>query len=144
MKKSITKKQIIKALETELHLERGKFFAPVMVYRSDKGYGSSRRIFKKDCPVCAVGSVLRAMSYETWAKRNKLDLTALGEYVTVEDYIGLHHKKLIKEKNYLGALSCYFEDHDGNRKKTIKFVRKYFPAVLTITVSKGSLPYERS
>ena len=129
MKKSITKVQIMKALKDEPLLEHRGWF-------KESGPGIS----EKDCAVCAVGCVLRAMSFETWARKTGLILNGLGwravkssAHVTHDDYfyIGIH----LKNRNYLAALSAYFES-DHSRKECIAFVKKNFPKKLTLEITK--------
>lgn len=127
MTKIITKKLIIKALQTE-KLRHGDFF------RSDK----------PNCTVCAVGAVLRHVSFESWV-RNKLGrsvcASAIGDIATQNCAI-LHSSMdvhtLVQNKNYLGALSCYFED--GHTKRAcIAFVKKYFPKSFKCTIKEENL-----
>ena len=129
----IEKKTVIKALKTE-PLEYGFFF---------DFHNSDISIDEKDCPVCAVGAVIRK---SLGRKINKymsercggddFNLSTYCEELTNYAYVHIDPKKLLKQKNYLGALSCYFEsfsgDNEGNvtpevEKKLIDFVRKNFP-----------------
>lgn len=124
MTKTIRRKDVIVALNTE-NLKSGSFF------RGEKG-----------CQVCAVGAVLRKVSFETWARKNKLRLHSVGEEATLGEYLSSNPKYLIKEGNYMGALSCYFEQaSDGCRysdtvvlRRTIAFVKKYFPVRFELTL----------
>jgi len=123
MKKSITKANVIKALKKE-KLKCGWFFNSNVTINN-----------VVDCSVCAVGAVLRHMSFEKWAIEQCLNTNGLG-YAAVENkYISEDINQLLKEKNYLGALSNYFEDYHGDRAKTIAFVKKHFPNKLTITIT---------
>jgi len=121
MRKSITKTNVIKALNKE-DLVRGNFF--------------QRESTK--CAVCAVGAVLRHMSFEKWAIKLINRQGNIGDVATKNVYVNGSIRYLIKEKNYLGALSCYFEQ--GHTKKTcIKFVKRYFPKKLTIEIRKEDI-----
>ena len=134
----IEKKIVIKALENE-PLSFGHFF--------------NNPNNEKNCEVCAVGAVIR----KTLGKNiNKFDVSHLKEYcifVTRNMFLGQNVKCLLKEKNYLGALSCYFEAHDSDgynlpavvdsvlRKKLVSFVKKNFPTrfkVLDIKNTRSS------
>jgi len=122
MKKSITKTEVIKALQKE-PLQRGSYF-----------YGDKKSV----CKVCAVGAVLRAMSFEKWARKVNTEPGLLGNIATNYAAKGYNPKDLLDYKNYLGALSCYFEA--GNSKaECITFVKKYFPSKLTLTIDKDDL-----
>lgn len=127
MKKSITKQGIINALKNEPRLKVGRWF-----------HDNNDYTYKKDCAVCAVGCVLRAMSFEKWAQEKGLDLITLGnrgvhyEPTGGDSYFQL--TKYLSDKNYLAALSCFFE-RGKTRKQCIAFVKKHFPRKLTITIA---------
>jgi len=121
MIKSITKVDVIKALQKE-PLKRGLFF------RSDK----------KNCMVCVVGAVLRYMSFEKWARTKCKTLLGLGSAATYNRNIGIDPMYLVESENYLGALSCYFED-GHTIKQCIAFVKKYFPNKLTIKITEEDI-----
>lgn len=122
MIKIIKKNVVIEALKKE-KLTTGMFFS---------SYYMSK--VPKDCKVCAVGAVLRHVSFETWARKNSYSLNALGQAATQEEYTGDNIECLIRDKNYLGALSNYFEN--GNSKnKCIKFVKKYFPKQFKLEIN---------
>ena len=72
MKKSITKSDIIKAITNEPVLRRGYWFAS----------GG-----KKDCSVCVVGSVIRAISFEKWGRKNKIGLNHLVDTLINTSFI---------------------------------------------------------
>jgi len=125
--KSITKAKIIEALKTE------------KLVRSDWFHQDSVDI-KGKCDVCAVGAVLRKMSFEKWALRNGFSPRAVADQVTGDivadrDEIGAY----LAEGDYLSALSCYFEDVSENPKNLVKFVEKNFPDKLRINVDPRSL-----
>ncbi len=124
MIKTITKKQVIKALKTE-PLTKGSYFHSQII----KGY---------KCDVCAVGAVLRHMSFEKWALENRLSTNALGTIATKGLSIGSNHKNLIKNGNYFGALSCYFEA-GHSKSKCIQYVEKNFPLKLTLEINETDL-----
>ena len=136
MTKTITKKQIIEALQTEPILKRGFWFEPDF-------YGH-----KIKCSVCAVGCILRAMSFETWARENGYLLNELGSVVTKHvncGDIGLWKRRkseYLETNNYLAALSVHFESGYG-RKQCIKFVEQNFPDRLSITVQTSNMIQRR-
>lgn len=140
MKKSITKANCIKALKKE-KLKRESFFHCTYV---DSG---GEVAYLPTCTVCAVGAILRHMSFEKWARERNISLPSIG-YAAVGylcspgDYHGINTAEetrgLIKEKEYLAALSVYFES-GKSKKQCIEFVRKNFPAILTVEIKKGEL-----
>lgn len=123
MIKTITRALVIKALKTET-LRRGNWFAGEQ---------------KKDCSVCAVGAVLRHCSFETWARKKSFGLNSLG-WEAVKDADRVNGSQiedteiLLEDKNYLAALSNYFEL--GNSKnKCIAFVEENFPKSFKLTIT---------
>lgn len=126
MKKSISKFEVIKALVNEPKLRRGYWFKP-----SEK----DGNIIRKNCAVCAVGSILRAISFEKWGRKRNINLNDLGSCIIDTTNVSGDSFDNIPEhlenKNYLAALSCYFES-GKSRLKCVEFVIKEFPAVLTI------------
>lgn len=123
MTKTITRALVIKALKTET-LRRRTWFADNQ---------------KPGCRVCAVGAVLRHCSFETWARKLNLDLNDLGQpAVKNEDCFGGSQtvvKILLKKKNYLGALSEYFESKH-TKKQCIAFVKENFPKSFRLTINR--------
>lgn len=127
-----TKAQIIKALKTEPVLKRGAFFEP----RIDLIRDNER------CAVCAVGAVLRALSFEKFAKKYSNDhglppsrlLHDMGSGLCDANYTSSDPEFLVEEKNYFGALSSYFE-MGATRRRCIAFVKKHFPAKIRISAS---------
>ena len=135
MTKEITKQQVLKALRNE-PLEGGQFFA------NDK----------PNCNVCAVGAVLREVSFETWFKKMDIrftvsrvvgDMVWLGGFSHIGDW-----RQALKDKQYLSALSIKFEklltSADGygtqnvtprRRQIMIDFVERYFPTSFTVTLT---------
>lgn len=101
----------------------------------------------KTCRVCAVGAVLRHVSFETWAIKHDRALQSLGRVAAGFQYIGFSPNNLIAEGNYLGALSCYFEGMmqkrflvtDKIRKRLVKFVEKNFPESFYLTIYESDL-----
>ena len=124
MIKSITKAQVIIALKKE-PLTRGSFF------------GGIKRT-KKKCEVCAVGAILRYISFETWAHDIGYNINRVAYALTNQIATCQDPKGLIKEKNYLGALSCYFEDNH-TKKQCIAFVKKHFPKKLTLEIKEDEI-----
>lgn len=128
--KSITKEKIIEALREEPLLRRGFWFG-------------IKTKSAKSCSVCAVGSILRKMSFEKWAAENNISGPELGDSVVnlweLEGSVGSKARKVdiedhIQNENYLAALSGYFEN-GHTRKQCIEFVKKHFPKRLTVTVN---------
>lgn len=126
MKKTITRKQVLKAIANE-PLSAGSF----IVNDNSKTY--------KQCSVCAVGAVLRSTLLEIDNPRD-LDffanrLTRTIRYGITETYID-YIDEILTTKNYLQALSIKFE-WLCTQYKTMKTVRKH----LAIWVKKN-LPKE--
>ena len=128
----IEKKTVIKALQTE-NLSYGWFF------NSKKSKNA-----EKDCPVCAVGAIIRkSLGRKIGKYTNKAEFGfELNDYcaeLTDHLYTDINPEILLKEKNYLGALSSYFESFGpvlglGDikvtpvvRKRLIEFAKKNFP-----------------
>lgn len=126
MTKIIKRSVVIKALKTE-NLVRGWFF---------KSSENKAEVYPKDCKVCAVGAILRHVSFETWARKNNVDLGDLGVDATNGQYAEDNYKELLEYKNYLGALSNYFE-LGRTRKQCIDFVKRYFPKSFKLTIRKN-------
>ncbi len=129
--KWIKKEDVISALKTE-KLERGNWFT------SDE----------PGCKVCAVGAVLRKTSFEKWAHKINFPLSQLGwASVTGKNLIRprcngtfeFETKEHLANKNYLAALSNYFEsdnyfESNKNKRQCIAFVKKNFPARFKLTI----------
>jgi len=132
MVKIITKKQIIKALQKEPTLKRGWWFGP------------DPRKPKAKCSVCAVGCILRTMSFETWARENSYSPNQLGTIATKHvscGSIGSWEKRELKylsTHNYLAALSVHFES-GHKRNQCIKFVERNFPDRLAVTIQASDM-----
>ena len=166
MKFKFTKKDIVKALKTE-PLYFNSFFSVV---------GSKEEL--KKCNVCAVGAVMRSNNaLMNWAGQR---LSYMGGHITRDEcvsnpiqclsftenmcYLKDLLNDLLLDKNYMGALSVYFESlawdspyllrnwyanhaitnnprkgrmtarSKKNRAKVIKFVQKHFPKTITVTL----------
>lgn len=139
----ITKKQVITALENE-PLRPGQF-----IRYDKKPIG--------DCQVCAVGAVMRTVLNNNIEHRD--EFSSLCENVTDFQYVGEDTDELLQNKNYMGALSNYFEemmfdnddgknewdddeDDDGapivesrHRKELIQFVNDNFPEQFEVEVN---------
>ena len=124
-KKQITKLAIIKALASE-PLAAGRWM-------SNAG-----------CEVCAVGAVVRQVfhpSEEMNESTGRIPLCVIANAVTTEDVTDADPKALIKAKDYMSALSCYFEQLVGDdqtatpaqRAQLIEFVYKKFPEKFTVS-----------
>lgn len=122
MQHTISKRKIILALMKE-PLTRNNFF--------------EERDNPK-CKVCAVGAVLRAVNveqYEMFGHRVTKGRNASVPKPHLSKVIG----ELLKDKNYLGALSMYHETKSADktvlgvkhRMKLANFVLKNFPSKLT-------------
>jgi len=129
--KVIKRKVVIEALRKE-PLVTGCFW-------ENLGHKATNGV-KAGCNVCAVGAVLRRASFEKeflGRDQGEIGLAATLDRCQDEDI-----SKLLKNKNYLGALSCYFEDlipvfnsvKNKDREKCIKFVKKNFPKQFKLTI----------
>lgn len=121
MTKIITRRQVLRALRTEPSIYSGSFF------RGDK----------PNCKVCAVGAVLRQVSFEKYLRDNDCRINDVV-YDNMNDAGGFSDRDCFEDelanKNWLGALSVYFEQ--GNSvKKCIEFVKKYFPPSFEFTIN---------
>jgi hypothetical protein len=129
--KVIKKSQVIKALKTE-KLKRGQWF-----YIND--YVSTLPP-TLTCKVCAVGAVLRQVSFVKWAIKNNVNWGYLGDSATnnSECLRGDDAKEEIElelnNKNYLAALSNYYES-GHTRKQCIEWVKKNFPKQFKLTIN---------
>jgi len=117
--KIIKKSDVIQALKKE-RLKTGDWFKP--------SYSrSGNEIIRKNCDVCAIGAILRKMSFEAWGRKNGLDLNIMGEEAVN-----------FGPNDYLGSLSDTFEN-GASKKECIQFVKRTFPRQfeLTIEMEKG-------
>lgn len=153
--KVLTKKLIIQALKTE-PLKPGSWFA------STKGENF------KTCKVSAVGAVIRhsfttqqirtlhvhnrrslCLAMQPYWRRS-LDRSAAGWGATMmADLVDQQVTAELDKKNYLGALSMWFEFYYqhvefkrlGTREGLVDFVRKNFPTRFKVTVDVDAGPY---
>jgi len=124
MQKSISKKKIIEALKTE-PLAPGTWVR----LEGDKTHNDPT------CTVCAVGAVLRKAKFRNFAITQNAHRQVGNCYFNGDDY-----KAALKERNYLGALSAYFETicpesgaTPAIRRRLVTFVTKYFPEKVSLT-----------
>ena len=135
----VTRKQIIHALRTE-NLQGGSWFEDTQY---NENTGEYEKLNPTTCPVCAVGAVIRSTGVVT--KKNSFSKLCLWAYklvngIATEDDLSTDTKEgiktLLNEKNYLGALSVYFEAMADNgrirRDRLVKFVKTHFPSQLRI------------
>ena len=139
MKKRITKAEIIKALRLE-PLAYNNFFNPRITVSFSTPMAKVRKV---DCTVCAVGAVLRRNLPKT---ATGYAIGRVGHNITKHEYFGGDPTKLLRAKNYWGALSCFFEaqaendDEPGrkvskkSRQACIEFVREHFPKSIMLEV----------
>ena len=125
MRKTIKKVDVVEALLREKTLIQNQWFNSKSTNKPRKG-----------CEVCAVGAILRAMSFEKWAIKNKIRLNTMGKVavksIAITEFDAIYDH--LEKENYLAALSCYFESGHSKRG-CIKFVKDHFPDVLTVTVN---------
>lgn len=130
--RTIYREQILKALLTE-PLQGGQWVEKEYLHEIG------------DCRVCAVGAILRSC-----LKMTNSEIHENGARVTNNRCVrnGLYDninypKNELKKKNYLGALSIFFEDlvyrrNDGatpnDRVKLCKFVLDNFPSRITVNI----------
>lgn len=138
----LTKKLIIEALRTE-PLVSGAFFR--ITNETDQEVHT--------CEVCAVGAVMRKSGIVKKLLQPKVlenygfeanDIATNTASVLCNQFIsGDNWCRLIKEKNYLGALSNFFENeemiHSGpvlkkTRRRCIEFVKLNFPDQFKVEV----------
>jgi len=131
----LTKNKVIKAIKTE-PLRAGAFF------KDEK-----TNIYSESCFVCAVGAVLKNSLDKrvlNLAPTSTLSEIAMGycRGTAVDHNI----KRLLNEKNYLGALSNYFEyimQREKSKhasasvvKRLVNFVEKNFPKKFNVKYEK--------
>jgi hypothetical protein len=125
MKIKITKEEVIEAIVNEPILMKGAFFHNNIVENIE------------NCPVCAVGSVLRNVAI----KNNILDherLVCHASGVTDFNFLPSDLEDALLRDNFLGKLSCFFEstqntiwpenhlDTDEERRMLCLFVTEAF------------------
>lgn len=132
--KTITRRQVIKALRTE-PLQSGEW--------CDGPTGYTVPAKNLDCTVCAVGAVLRQVTdmrveeiYDFGAQLNNRTDATISDSANQKD-ISL----FLADGNYLAALSAYFESTipdkapygKRHRERLVKFVKKNFPTNIPVT-----------
>lgn len=129
-KKTVTIKRetVIEALKTE----------PL---RSSRFFHNDENLNHMECQVCAVGAVLRK---HLRINEKLLSIVSVGSDVCKGEFTegdGIP-KKIAKSKNYLGALSVYFEKLLGepyinpNKRQIgylVRFVKENFPKQFKLT-----------
>lgn len=154
MKKTILRKNIIKALKTE-PLGYGHWLSDAYSALGNRKKISDFDKLPEGCTVCAVGATLRK---ELHVGRDKFNRACSLNTHHYHDAIFEDAKKEIKEQlgmgNFLGALSIffeaqgdivrrrkgmYYEDQYPNvtpavRHKLVEFVKKNFPVSITVKV----------
>lgn len=129
---TIKKDKVIQALKTEPLTLQGFFFL-------------NNGVSLENCQVCAVGAVLRHhISVNKLLKLQIHEASCLAESACKGQFAAedADPETCIKDKNYLGALSVYFErlaeDADEVdtelREKLVNFVEKNFPASFRVKV----------
>lgn len=135
---TFTRKQIIRALRTE------------NLGRHGYGFVENDHLNKiGDCHVCAIGAVCRSAGL---TNRQIYDVSAVlchGEYISFTGDVEAsrpYWEKELHKKNYLGALSIYFEsigplstnnkyrETPINREQLVDWVKKYIPVEFTVTM----------
>jgi hypothetical protein len=147
MKKRISKKKIIEALRTE-PLTGGMWMSLIDDGQlwTETTVGEARG----KCTVCAVGAILREVVAQnaTVKEFNDACIFASDHVMSIYDST---IEETLKAKNYMGALSIYFEEMaerspDGfsitNRQRPalIRFVEKNFPSYVTVDLPEEIVP----
>ncbi len=126
--KYVTKENIIEALKTE-PLRRGDFFHNFLDYQNNPSD-------LETCPVCAVGAVLRQCLAVTSSIAGH-SVTKGNALLDPNSKLKLRNvvRRELENKNYLGALSIYFEGQNysdsfvtpNEKRNLIRFVQRNFP-----------------
>lgn len=148
---TVTKKQVIKAIETEpLRLKPAYFFAEKaelgLPYQDDGLQSADLNKHSKLCQVCAVGSVFRELCEE-------IEIEDLNHVIDPDFHFTLTEYEsedaLLETLKYspLLALSQYFEQTASKlkgqariRADLINFVEALFPNKFTLTLPEGVKP----
>jgi len=141
--KIIKRRTVIRALKTE-PLIHGLWWGEKETDKSKYDYGRfiGANEIKPNCPVCAVGAVLRAASFEK-AFLSYDPCNVANSAIKEVDGAGDCWEELLEEKNYLGALTNYFESfieradgtaRESTRRKCVEFVKKNFPKQFKLTI----------
>jgi hypothetical protein len=126
----ISQETIIEALKTE-PLKPGNWVASQW---NESGGASFVPATSPTCDVCAVGAVLR---HAKWDNQRIFDAAPdlVGSCFASDD----DYELALAAKNYLGALSAYFESicpdtgaTKGTRTRLVNFVKKNFPKTITV------------
>lgn len=129
---TITKKQVIKALETEPILQAGKFFH---TYEEEN---------KKICKVCVVGAVIRQnvpelVSVNIWPSNLSSRLNTFGSFIPRDMDYSDFKEQALRSRHPLNSLSIFFEglkeirymgyvnDEGFLRAELVNFVCATFP-----------------
>lgn len=131
---TLTRRSIIKALRTEP-------LAPGQWARTD-----AKGKTEKNCPVCAVGAVVRHCIFKGKPPKLDEDSFLLHPLERVSEDVTQHAlpssgdvELLLEEKNYMGALTNFFEQqHFGRitpkkREIVIDWVKRNFPKEIEVT-----------
>jgi hypothetical protein len=135
----IKRAQVIKALRQE-PLAKGKW-----IEIDDTAYDlfetpSIVQAKKIKCRVCAVGAVLRHNTELSAMEISRFGVQ-ISDVATVSNYANKYDiEDLLAEKNYLGALSAYFESTiplkgsygRKHRERLVRFVKGNFPALIEV------------
>jgi len=137
MRKTITRREVLKAIRTE-PLKRGKW-VQMDVYKSFVPSSDPK------CEVCAVGAVLRHAGLNNEQISEFGDQMVSGPFPCVGDCFDYREfedavKQALKEKRYLYALSLKFERHakrlgKGRRIRNLlaNFVKRNFPKSVKVS-----------
>lgn len=131
----ITKKQILKALDEELH--PGSFGSS-----SEGTEGYSRD--KKNCRVCAVGSLFRERLPGMPVTRFSRILSDSVALVIYDEGRENQRKQLLQAKDWISLLSCEYEYYAGTHKftpgqvraKLKRMVKARFPSSFECTIQE--------
>lgn len=124
MKITFKKEEILKAIRTE-KLKRGQFFHDSL-YPKDP--------VAQTCKVCAVGAIMRSKLHKY---PSDISLAGLGARMINFQLLWsdtAQIPRLIEDKNYLGALSSYFETVSERKCDLVKFINKHFPKSITVEI----------
>jgi hypothetical protein len=149
---TVTKTDVIKAIETETQLMGGTW----IMADSPVGADYPEDVPFKHCRVCAVGAVFRPFLQERMRSadvENVIVKNLNGDHAVTPMFgedIRQVAQRLLKEGAALNALSYYFEgqflielqksvalterDWERIRSRTIDFVREHFPETIEIQV----------
>lgn len=133
MKYTLRKSLIIAAIEKNELIHKAFFWADNTKKKPyDTPIGT--------CKVCAVGAVIRECILNK--KATQVDGSGLAHYLVPGGSIFHDKDQYLKDKDYLSALSTFFECQDRDlripksevKSRTIEFVRKNFPTQFSIEI----------